>query len=62
MPALRPTGQLAATLAQGYYPAGEHAAVWDATSGGRDLVASGVYLCRLTGAGQPLVRKVSLVR
>ena len=55
------TGQLVTTLAQGAYPAGNHAVVWDAARDGRDL-ASGVYLCRLTGAGQPIVRKVSLAR
>jgi hypothetical protein len=54
-------GQLVATLAQGSYPAGVHTVIWDAATRGRDL-ASGVYLCRLTGAGQPVVRKVSLVR
>ena len=54
-------GQLVATLAQGSYPAGVHTVVWDAATRGRDL-ASGVYLCRLTGAGQPVVRKLSLLR
>jgi hypothetical protein len=54
-------GQPVTTLAEGYYPVGAHTVVWNARAGGHDL-ASGVYLCRLAGPGQPLVRRLLLLR
>ncbi len=50
-------GRKVALLAEGYYPAGTHQAVWDASK-----VASGVYFARLEGGGLEKTRKLLLLR
>ncbi|MEW6750717.1 MAG: ASPIC/UnbV domain-containing protein, partial [Candidatus Latescibacterota bacterium] len=56
------TGQRVATLAQGEWQAGAHAASWDGRDSGGRQAASGVYLCQLRGGGQAQTRKLLLVR
>lgn len=56
------SGQKAATLARGPYPAGTHSFTWEGrTTLGREL-ASGVYTCRLSAGGQVQTRKLILLR
>ena len=56
------SGQKAATLARGPYPAGTHSFIWEGrTTLGREL-ASGVYTCRLSAGGQVRTRKLILLR
>jgi flagellar hook assembly protein FlgD len=42
--------------------AGEHVIEWDGRDQDGRAVASGVYFCRLRGAGSEAVRKMVLVR
>jgi len=55
-------GQGVTTLAAGVFPAGIHAVTWDGRDAMGETVASGVYLCRLTGASVASVRKLTLLR
>ncbi len=50
-------GREAAVLAEGFYPAGAHRAVWEAAG-----VASGVYLVRLTAGDFNQTRKIVLLK
>jgi hypothetical protein len=50
-------GRRVAVIERGWRDAGTHTVLWAA-----DALASGVYFLRLTGAGDPVVRVISLVR
>ena len=54
-------GQRVATLVDGDRPAGFHSAVWDATNGSNQAVATGVYIYRLTAAGAQHTGRMVLV-
>jgi len=55
-------GRRVATLAKGYYIAGEHAVIWDSVNDSGDAVASGVYLVRLSTAETTTTRNVMLLK
>ncbi len=59
---LDPSGRWMATLAEGPLPAGRHALRWDACDAHGRPLSPGVYLARVTSAGQTAVRTVTLVR
>ena len=50
-------GRRIGSLASGYYPAGRHEAVWDATD-----LPDGMYIVRMTSAGFSAVQKIILLR
>ncbi len=50
-------GREVARLAEGYYPAGTHQAVWEASA-----MSSGVYFARLTAEGMTQTQKLLLVK
>jgi hypothetical protein len=50
-------GRVVATLAEGRYEGGRHEVRFDASG-----LASGIYLCRLEGAGSSRSRMMTLVR
>jgi hypothetical protein len=52
-------GRRVAVLADGEYPAGVHAAEWQASRGGAPR--SGVYFARMTALGQALERRLVLL-
>jgi len=54
-------GRLVRVLADGAYPAGEHAVRWDGTGEGGARVPSGLYLTRLSFGGRTLTGKVARV-
>ena len=55
-------GQRVTTLAQGVYPEGMFAVLWDGRDARGREVASGVYLCQLRLAGQAQAHSLTLVR
>ncbi len=55
-------GRHVATLANGYYIAGEHAVIWDGVNDSGHAVASGVYLARLSTAEATITRNVVLLK
>ena len=55
-------GQQVRTLAAGPHAAGRHELVWDGTDDGRQAVASGVYIVRLTATGTTDARKLLLLK
>jgi hypothetical protein len=55
-------GRLVCTLANGERPAGGHTLTWRGTNQRGELVAAGVYLCKLSFAGQRLSRRIVLIR
>ena len=56
------TGKQVRALRTGVVAAGEHVIEWDGRDQDGRAVASGVYFCRLRGAGSEAVRKMVLVR
>jgi hypothetical protein len=55
-------GRKVRTLVDAEYPAGEHTVTWDGADDNGRKVSSGMYLYRLTAAGQSLSRKMTLVK
>ncbi|HOD67680.1 MAG TPA: class II glutamine amidotransferase [candidate division Zixibacteria bacterium] len=55
-------GRHVATLADGVRGAGRHEVRWDGRDDSGKPVASGVYLCRLEGAGRSAVRKMIVLK
>lgn len=55
-------GQRVKTLYRGFLPAGRHTMTWNGTNETNDRVASGIYLCRVSFAGQVTTRKMLLVK
>lgn len=55
-------GQRVKTLYRGFLPAGRHTMTWNGTSETSNRVATGVYLCRVSFAGQVTTRKMLLVK
>ena len=54
-------GQRLATLVDGVRPAGSHTARWDATDTAGQAVGAGVYIYRLSSAGQMQSRRMVLI-
>ncbi len=50
-------GRDAAVLVEGFYPAGEYQAIWDASK-----ATSGIYIAKLRSAGHSQARKLILVK
>jgi subtilisin family serine protease len=59
---LDPAGRLVRRLVQRWYDPGFHRVAWDGRDDAGRAVASGVYLSRLTAAGDVATRKMILVR
>ncbi len=55
-------GHRVAVLAEGMYPAGEHAVTWDGTAGTGDPAASGIYFYELRTPRNTMVRKMALLK
>ena len=55
-------GQQVVTLVHDEYPAGFHQVIWNGTDGEGRAMASGVYLYRLTAAGNVMTRKMMLLK
>jgi hypothetical protein len=55
-------GQQVVTLIHEEYPAGFHQVIWNGMDSGGRGVASGVYLYRLTAAGNVMTRKMMLLK
>ncbi|RKY62613.1 MAG: hypothetical protein DRP95_01135 [Candidatus Latescibacterota bacterium] len=56
-------GRTVRSIAQGYFPVGEHTFLWDGMDEERRKAASGIYLCTLKVRGKGLlVRRMALVR
>jgi hypothetical protein len=55
-------GQQVVTLINDEYPAGVHQVIWNGMDGMGRAVASGVYLYRLTAAGNVMTRKMMLLK
>lgn len=55
-------GRLVRALARGKFVSGRHTAIWDGRDDAGVLVSSGVYLCRLTAAGEAMSRRMAIVR
>ncbi len=55
-------GRKVATLHQGELPAGRQILQWNGETSEGESVASGVYFARLEGVGEPLVRKMVVLR
>jgi hypothetical protein len=55
-------GKIVRTLARGYETAGRHELVWDGTDDGGRVVASGVYVLRLTAGAVADARKLILLK
>ncbi len=55
-------GRRVRTLLDGVVPSGSHAAAWDGRGQDGRVLASGVYLVRLRGNGEAVVRRVVMVR
>ncbi|MCX6834049.1 MAG: T9SS type A sorting domain-containing protein, partial [candidate division Zixibacteria bacterium] len=55
-------GQQVVTLINDEYPAGVHQVIWNGMDGEGRAVASGVYLYRLTAAGNVMTRKMMLLK
>jgi hypothetical protein len=55
-------GQQVVTLIHDEYPAGVHQVIWSGMDGEGRAVASGVYLYRLTAAGNVMTRKMMLLK
>ena len=54
-------GQRLATLVDGVWSAGSHTARWDATDAAGQAVGAGIYIYRLSSAGQVQSRRMVLV-
>jgi flagellar hook assembly protein FlgD len=55
-------GRLIKDLADGAYPAGSHAVIWDGRDAAGRAVASGSYFARLQAGGRQTTVRMSLVR
>jgi len=55
-------GRRVATLVDASYPAGAHSIQWDGTTRGRQPVASGVYLVRMTAGAFSNTQKLVVIR
>jgi hypothetical protein len=55
-------GQEVTVLAEGHYPAGNHAVTWDGTNGQGEPVAGGLYLYRLESTEFSTTRKMILLK
>ena len=55
-------GQEVIRLADGDFPAGSHAVVWDGRGGDGQTVASGIYIYRLSAGGNTACRRMALVK
>ena len=55
-------GKLIATPFDGHAGAGENSVVWDGRNAGGELVASGVYLYRMTAGNYTETRKMMLLK
>ncbi|RQW04084.1 T9SS C-terminal target domain-containing protein, partial [candidate division KSB1 bacterium] len=49
-------------LADGQQEAGEHSVTWDGKDDAGHQLPSGLYVCRLTGAGESLSKKMTLLK
>lgn len=56
------SGRTVRVLSQGVQPAGAVSAEWDGTDATGRRVAAGTYFVRLSGAGQTVTQKVSMIR
>jgi subtilisin family serine protease len=56
------SGRLVRTLEQGQRSAGRHTVNWDGRDNAGALVSSGVYLCRLSAAGEVVSRRMAMIR
>jgi len=56
------SGRLIRTLVDGQLGPGVHTAAWDGRDGAGRAVASGIYLCRMTGPGVALRSRSVIVR
>jgi flagellar hook assembly protein FlgD len=54
-------GRKVRVLASGALPAGRHNFQWDGRSQDGGRVAPGIYVVRLTGAGQTITRRATLL-
>jgi hypothetical protein len=57
-----PAGRLVRTLVNGQLAAGSHQATWDGTDEGGRAAPSGVYLYRLSGFGEILSGRMTIIR
>ena len=55
-------GQEVIRLADGDFPAGNHAVVWDGRGGDGQTVASGIYIYRISAGGNTACRRMVLVK
>ncbi|MCH9032435.1 MAG: carboxypeptidase regulatory-like domain-containing protein, partial [candidate division Zixibacteria bacterium] len=55
-------GEKVATLADGFYEAGENEVIWDARSASGAKVASGIYFYRLRAGGRTLTKTMALMK
>ncbi|MDD4050865.1 MAG: FlgD immunoglobulin-like domain containing protein [candidate division Zixibacteria bacterium] len=55
-------GQEVIRLADGDFPAGSHAVVWDGRGGDGRTVASGIYIYRISAGGNTACRRMALVK
>ncbi len=55
-------GSLVRVLASGSRTPGTHHTVWDGRDARGNPVSSGIYYVRLTGAGDPITRKIALLK
>ncbi|MCF7823401.1 MAG: T9SS type A sorting domain-containing protein [Candidatus Marinimicrobia bacterium] len=55
-------GREIATIVEGYYHSGNYSFQWDGTSSQGEVMASGVYLVRLTAADNHQTQKITIVR
>jgi len=56
------SGELVATLIDGLRPAGRQQVAWDGRGSGGQVLASGIYFCRLEAAELVLTRKMILLK
>ncbi|MBI5709898.1 MAG: hypothetical protein HZC42_06275 [Candidatus Eisenbacteria bacterium] len=56
------SGRLVRELADGAFPAGRHAAAWDARDGAGRAVASGIYFLQLEAEGRTLRSRMAAIR
>ncbi|MCF7823400.1 MAG: T9SS type A sorting domain-containing protein, partial [Candidatus Marinimicrobia bacterium] len=55
-------GREIATIVEGYYYSGNYSFQWDGSSSQGEVMASGVYLVRLTSANNNQIQRVTLLR
>jgi len=55
-------GQYVATLAEGYYAAGNYAATWDGRNARGEQVATGVYIYRVQAGANVHVGQMTLLK